>query len=440
MMQFYWPLYCGLAILVGSTAGEAAGAASAPVEWIDPATGHRVVRLSDEPGTHSLYFHQNSITPDGRFVIVSGPSGISAIEIATRRSSVLVPGKDLPLFVGRKSGLVYYAHTIGAGVSQQSTPEIFAISATGGESRRVAKIAHGMIGSINADETLLLGVSAERDFAVETGPRESRFDNTYAQTGPDGKPLSFADAKEWRLKARAEAKIPMELFTVDLNSGEQRTIHRATDWLNHVQFSPTDPQLLMFCHEGPWHGLDRIWSMRIGDERPRLVHRRSMNMEIAGHEFFDNSGLRIWYDLQTPRGEVFWLASTDQDGRNRQWFNVERNNWSVHYNMAPNGQYFAGDGGDAQMVAHAADGKWLYLLRPETIANVAGIAAPNASELITPGRMRAERLVDLGAHDYRMEPNVFFTPDSKWVVFRSNMSGDAQVYMAEVAKAGAAAR
>src|SRR4051812_28266237 len=42
---------------------------TAPVEWTDADTGHRVVRLSAEPGTRSLYFHQNSLTPDGRYVI-----------------------------------------------------------------------------------------------------------------------------------------------------------------------------------------------------------------------------------------------------------------------------------------------------------------------------------------------------------------------------------
>ena len=41
-----------------------------PSDWIDSATGHRVVRLSADPGTRSLYFHQNSITPDGRFVTI----------------------------------------------------------------------------------------------------------------------------------------------------------------------------------------------------------------------------------------------------------------------------------------------------------------------------------------------------------------------------------
>lgn len=291
-----------------------------------------------------------------------------------------------------------------------------------------------MIGSVNADETLLLGTFAERDFALETGPRDSRFDAAYSATDAQGRPMTFADAKEVRLKARAEARIPMQMFTIDLRSGEQRTILSATDWLNHLQFSPTDPQLIMFCHEGPWHMVDRIWSMRIGDAAPRLVHQRMMNMEIAGHEFFDVNGRTLWYDLQTPRGEVFWLARAEADGSNRKWFQVERDHWSVHYNISPDGSFFAGDGGDAEMVAKARDGKWLYLFWPEPMADVAGISAPNAAALVRPGRLRAERLVDMSAHDYRMEPNVIFTPDSKWVIFRSNMHGPAHVYMAEVAK------
>jgi oligogalacturonide lyase len=424
--------------MMAMTASQTIKSAPAATQWIDPITGHRVIQLSSQAGTHSLYFHQNSITPDGRFVVVSGPPGISVIEIATRKSRLLVAGKDTPLFVGRRSGLVYFARTAGAGVSEQSLPtQILTVPISGGVPRQVASLSRGMIGSVNADETLLLGIFAAHDFSVETGPRDSRYDNTYSALGPDGKPLSFADAKEVRLKARAEAKIPMELFTVDLKNGLQKTIHRSTEWLNHVQFSPVDPQLLIFCHEGPWHGQDRIWSMRIGDAQPHLVHRRSMNMEIAGHEFFDSSGRSIWYDLQTPRGEVFWLAHADPDGSHRQWFHLERNQWSVHYNMAPNGEFFAGDGGDPEMVAHASDGKWLYLFWPEPIADVAGISAPDAKQLIRPGRLRAEKIVDLHAQDYRMEPNVFFTPDSKWVIFRSNMSGDAQVYMAEVAKADA---
>ena len=73
-------------------------AAGPPSEWVDATTGHRVVRLSSEPGTRSLYFHQNSLTPDGRYVIVETPAGIGTIEFATRRNRLIVPGKVHALF------------------------------------------------------------------------------------------------------------------------------------------------------------------------------------------------------------------------------------------------------------------------------------------------------------------------------------------------------
>jgi oligogalacturonide lyase len=409
--------------------------AQPPVDWIDAATGHRVIRLSTEPGTRSLYFHQNSLTPDGRLVIVETPAGIGTIDIATRSNRLIVPGTVRALFVGRKTGRVYFSRGESAGDSAQQTPtEIFSVPASGGKPKRIARIERGFIGSVNADETLLLGVYAERTWQLEQGPRDPRFDANYAATGPDGKPLTFAEAKEVRLLQREQARIPMAMFTVNIATGEQTIIHRSTDWLNHLQFSPTDPQALMFCHEGPWHRVDRIWSMRLGGE-PRLVHRRTMNMEIAGHEFFDVNGTIIWYDLQTPRGEDFWLAGADADGR-RRWYHVERDHWSVHYNVSPDGRLFAGDGGDEEMVAHARDGKWLYLFRPRAIPDVAGISAPDAEHLVHPGTLEAERLVDLRKHDYRLEPNVFFTRDGKWIIFRSNMHGAVHTYMVEVAKAG----
>ena len=48
--------------------------------------------------------------------------------------------------------------------------------------------------------------------------------------------------------------------------------------------------------------------------------------------------------------------------------------------------------------------------------------------------LRSERLVDLSNHDYRLEPNLTFTPDGKWIVFVSNMHGPNHVYAVEVAR------
>jgi oligogalacturonide lyase len=421
--------------MLGLTAAAGAQDGRPPREWVDEVTGHRIVRLSTEAGTRSIYFHQNGITPDGRFVLVEMPDGLGVIEIATRKNTRLVTGKARALFIGRKSGLIYFSRGESTGrPEQQKGIGIYTVDPARGKPRKIATIERGSIASVNADETLLLGSYAEREWQLEQGPRDPRFEANYQALGKDGKPLTFAEAKEVRLLEREQARIPMAMFTVDTRTGAQTIIRRSTAWLGHLQFSTTDPQLLMFCHEGPWHRVDRIWTMRLGGE-PKLMHQRTMNMEIAGHEFFDVDGKTIWYDLQTPRGEVFWLASVTPEGR-RTWYKVERDHWSVHFQVSPDGQFFGGDGGDEEMVAHAKDGKWIYLFHPRPVPDVAGISAPNSESLIHPGTLQAERLVDMRRHDYRLEPNLHFTPDGKHVIFRSNMHGEVHTYMVEIAKAG----
>src|SRR5262249_33203466 len=243
--------------------------------------------------------------------------------------------------------------------------------------------------------------------------------------------LTFAEQKEVRMNNRLEARVPMTLFTLDIKSGETKTLVKGTDWLNHLQFSPTDPGLIMFCHEGPWHKVDRIWTVRTDGSGLARIHTRTMNMEIAGHEFFGADGKTIWYDLQTPRGEDFWVAGYQIATGARTWYHLQRDEWSVHFNVSPDGSLFAGDGGDDEMVAHAKNGKWIYLFRPRGIPDVANIHSPNSADLVKPGVFDSERLVNMSKHDYRLEPNVTFSPDMKWIVFRSNMFGPEHVFAVE---------
>jgi len=191
----------------------------------------------------------------------------------------------------------------------------------------------------------------------------------------------------------------------------------------------------MFCHEGPWHKVDRIWTIKADGTSLKKIHTRTMNMEIAGHEFFSDDGRMIWYDLQLPRGEDFFLAGYEIATGKRIWYHLQRNDWSVHFNVSRNGTLFAGDGGDNEMVAHALDGKWIYLFRPQRIPDVAGIKNPHSENLIQSGFLKPERLVNMARHNYELEPNVTFTPDTKWLVFRSNMFGQTHVYAVELEKA-----
>jgi len=392
-----------------------------PTEWIDPDTGHHIVRLSREPGSASLYFHQNAYTPDGKKLVITTPSGISTIDLATREIVSIVEGKAFPLVTGRKSGQVYYTQN----------RVVYAVDPNTKQVREIVKLPdRAMVSSLNADETLLLGSITER----QPGQR----DYSDASTRPAAEQIlpgyTYAESKEIRMNQRLEQHIPMSLITIDTKTGELKTLLRVTDWLGHLQFSPTDPTLIMFCHEGPWHKVDRIWTIRTDGSGLMNIHKRTMNMEIAGHEFFGADGRTIWYDLQTPRGENFWVAGYEVGTGSRTWYHLQRDEWSVHFNVSPNGRLFAGDGGDEQMVAHARNGKWIYLFRPRPIPDVANIHSPNSGDLIHPGVFDTERLANMSKHDYRLEPNVTFSPDMKWIIFRSNMFGPEHVFAVEIEK------
>jgi oligogalacturonide lyase len=85
------------------------------------------------------------------------------------------------------------------------------------------------------------------------------------------------------------------------------------------------------------------------------------------------------------------------------------------------------------MVAHADNGAWIHLLRPEIIEDRSA-GQVDMSKLIQPGVFHSERLVNMSKHDYALEPNAMFSPDMKWLIFRSNMSGANQVYAVELKK------
>jgi oligogalacturonide lyase len=398
-----------------------------PREWVDPDTGHRVVRLSAEPGSQSLYFHQNGYTPDGSRLIITTPTGLAAVDLKTRGVEKIVDGRVNLIMTGRKTGQVYY---VRAGA-------VYAVDPSTRVSSEIVRLpSHGVIASVNADETLLAGTITEGTVpdASAAASREAaapteRTMRRGVEVGRDSYP-----GKDDMMERRLAAHLPMQLFTLNTKTGEMKTVLRSTDWLNHVQFSPTDPELLLFCHEGPWHKVDRTWTIRTDGSHLTQIHHRTMRMEIEGHEFFGNDGRTIWYDLQTPRSEVFWLAAYELASGRRTWYQLERSEWSVHFNVSPDGTLFAGDGGGPSSVAAPGNGQWIYLFRPQLVPDRTGDALPDAGDLIHPGVLKAEKLVNLARHDYSLEPNVTFTPDMQWLVFRSNMFGPTHVYAVAVNK------
>ena len=389
-----------------------------PREWIDPDTGHRIVRLSDEPGSSSFYFHQNRYTASGDKMVFFTRQGLSVLEFKTHKITSLVQGRTRNEIVGKNTRQVFYM--------REDT--VYATNIDTGETRTIVKepaLRTSAGFAVNANETLLAGSMTEGQ--GEPSPAPSPAASSSPEAKPEATPSTPRNVaqegndnppgKGVMMERRLAAHIPMALFTINIKTGEVKTFNHCTDWMNHVQFSPTDPDLIMFAHEGPWHKVDRIWTIHTDGTGLRKMHTRTMDMEIAGHEFFNPDGKIIWYDLQTPKSKVFWLGGVEVATGKTIRYSLQKSEWSVHFNVAPDGKLFAGDGGGPNSVAAPDNGQWIYLFTPKN------------------GEFKAEKLVNLAKHDYRLEPNVTFMPDEKWIVFRSNMYGPTQIYAVEVRKA-----
>ncbi len=120
------------------------------------------------------------------------------------------------------------------------------------------------------------------------------------------------------------------------------------------------------------------------------------------------------YESKLPR--TIFVGKVDLKTLQEKDYELERNEWSVHYTTSWGENLMAGDGGDSTSVAKAPNGKWIYLFTPSG------------------NRLQSTKLVNMKNHHYHLEPNVHFSPDNKWVIFRANFEGKENVYAVQINK------
>src|SRR5262249_28509790 len=127
-------------------------AQSPPSDWVDPTTGHRVIRLSPDTGGSSLYFHQNSYTPKGDKFVFNTTAGIAVVDLTKLGKEAIKAEVVLPnaraTGTSFKTPDVYYVKS-GA---------LHAFSLETKESRKVAD-TRGTV--VNADETLVISIQQD---------------------------------------------------------------------------------------------------------------------------------------------------------------------------------------------------------------------------------------------------------------------------------------
>ena len=303
------------------------------------------------------------------------------LDLATMKSKVLVPNSPRPEGGGRAGGgggarAIVVGHKTNSVFFTKIDPEtrvnaVYKADTNTGEIRKLVDLPPRVsIASVNADETLGAGTYNEADcpggdpnapnaFPALRRPVAEAEDvgdvqrllvllrlhgapaaNANAANAALGGANVQSDDKGAMMERRLAARIPLVLFTIRLEPGPNgekpgtiKMLLHSTDWVNHLLFSPSDPQLLMYCHEGMWQKVDRIWLIHTDGTQNTLVHKRTMEMEIAGHEFWGLDGKTIWYDWQYPKGEDFFVASYNLETKKRVAYHLQRNEWSIHFNL-----------------------------------------------------------------------------------------------------------
>ena len=393
------------ACLAAPVTARAADAAQ-PNEFKDPDTGARILRLSTAPSSDSgagvIYFTQYCTTPDSRYTLVRYLDVKSGHTAGLMYRYDFKTGELLKLtdkmtrnqeFVPASANLYYTA---------DNDRSIYVTNILDLKTRKVADIPAEFVCTggltVNSDETIVVG----------TGGLASEHKGEKTLTTPPNQGSVFGETF-----ARHDTNL---LLAADIKTGKVTEIHRINTWLGHTQFSPTDPKLLMFCHEGPWDKVDRIWLLHVGDgSQPQLVLKRTETNEIAGHEFWKPDGTATWYDhnYRATPGKHFLEGKNVSTGEITR-YPITAPFGSIHYTFSPDGKFFICDGGTNK---EHPDQQAMYILVPEN------------------GKLRPIKLCNMAKNDYKAaEPNPHLTPDQHWVTFTATFTGIPQAYAVEMPK------
>jgi oligogalacturonide lyase len=203
-------------------------------------------------------------------------------------------------------------------------------------------------------------------------------------------------------------------------------------WVDHMQFSSVNPDLLIYTHkEDDWSGIDRIWVVNIKNPHPKLIFlQKKKNVVANGNEIFDQTG-QIWFGQSVLEAGNHnnsldhFLSSIHPDTPNQvNKFYFSDRSYSTHYSPLLDGSGFVGDGSDT------SKGIWLYHMRKHSPHHNNQHTRNQFSKLIFP-----QKLVNLDVHDYRMAPKSFVLWGESAVIFEGNFDGFHGTYYVNLTSA-----
>ncbi|MCK6579346.1 MAG: oligogalacturonate lyase family protein [Anaerolineae bacterium] len=209
-----------------------------------------------------------------------------------------------------------------------------------------------------------------------------------------------------------------QIIRVEVATGRMDILHEDKCYITHINTSPALPDIMTFCHEGPWHLVEqRIWGLNIQTGETWKIRPQDDGLDFAvGHEYWFADGRRIGYHgfPRDQKGEhVFGHLNWDNSGHTEVRFPYR----STHF-CSLDETLIAGDGSPAAVFSHQ------------------GVAQPFIQlfkwdgEAYTGPRILAYHRSTF--NDQHAHPHPRFSPDGRYVLYSSDLTGYANMYLVEV--------
>ena len=128
------------------------------------------------------------------------------------------------------------------------------------------------------------------------------------------------------------AKPHSTVWKIPVAGGNPEQVYEEDYWLGHFNCSPKHPNLMTFCHEGPWDKVDcRIWGLDLATGRAWKI-RPTAPGETVGHEYWMADGEHIGYHGGIWRQSGFF-GSIRYDNTERVEASFNGHCWHFHSHL-----------------------------------------------------------------------------------------------------------
>ena len=213
------------------------------------------------------------------------------------------------------------------------------------------------------------------------------------------------------------AKPFTQIVRIEVATGAVEVIHEDYCYIGHINTSPTNPDTLTFCHEGPWDEVDqRIWGLNVQTGAVWKIRPQDDDDVAIGHEYWFADGEHIGYHGRPRSGKgdhLFGWLRWDNTDHHEVRFPFH----STHFHSLDE-RLIVGDGTPAFVFTSNSPARpFIQLFKWD------------GERYVGPRILAFHRSTFNNQHAH---PHPRFTPDGKAVLYSSDLTAYSNMYLVEV--------